>query len=97
MKICNECGFGYDEALGACPECGSPNEYPVANAVNKQTNCPNCGAPVTNNVSCEYCESLLPKVSVPLSNKSNSGNGGTAETALGAAFLGGLLGGLFGD
>lgn len=97
MKTCNECGFEYNEALGACPECGSPSECMVTNVVSKQTNCPNCGAPVTNNVLCEYCESLLPRVNAPLSNKSNSNNGDTAETVLGAAFLGGLFGGLLGD
>ncbi|MBO5217279.1 MAG: hypothetical protein J6B41_05990 [Alistipes sp.] len=103
MIKCYECGCPYNETLRACPECGAPNkQQSVARGI---TNCPNCGAPVGNQITCDYCESLLPKpepqkqVIINNNNNNNQGGGSSASAGatIGAAFLGGLIGGLFDD
>lgn len=96
MKTCSECGCPYDGTLSFCPECGAPNEL-SAKTIVAVANCPNCGAPVTNKVSCEYCESLLPKKEPQTIVVNNHEDDDSAGRVLGAALLGGLIGGIFGD
>lgn len=109
---CVECGCLYNDDMPSCPECYTPTTVNRASVVSNATrfvnqtgltNCPNCGAPVTNNIACEYCESAFPSVvkapeTVIINNdnyvEENCGPGvGTGV----AAFLGGVLGGILGD
>jgi predicted amidophosphoribosyltransferase len=103
MIKCSECGARYNDDRSYCPECGNPT---VSKFVNQTglSNCPNCGAPVTNNLACEYCETAFPSTvkapeKVIINNNTtvkNEDSGGGFAVA-GAAFLGGLLGGLLDD
>lgn len=77
MIICPECGFKYEETLASCPECGNPTPHvQVRNFVNTTgyNNCPHCGAPITNNITCEWCE-----CSIPVKNTSNGKNTSTSS------------------
>ena len=87
MIECTECGCPYEENLPCCHECGNPTEF--STNITSMTNCPNCGAPLTNSVSCEYCGTVFPK---PVNQKpKQDGNGVDVGVA---AFLGGVVGGL---
>ena len=92
MKTCSECGCPYNGSLSFCPECGAPNESTTTTIVSVAS----CGAPVTNKVSCEYCECLLPKKDNQTIVVNNNQDDDTGKV-LGAALLGGLIGGIFGD
>lgn len=102
MITCSECGCPYSESYSYCPECGNPT---ISRFVNQTglTNCPNCGAPVTNNVACEYCESAFPSAvngpeNVVINNNYNDSDSSDSGIGVGtAAFLGGVLGGILGD
>lgn len=101
MITCSECGFPYNENQPYCPECGNPTVLRFVNQTGL-TNCPNCGAPVTNNVACEYCESAFPSVvkapeKVIINNNNTSSNNDSGIGVGAAAFLGGVLGGFLGD
>lgn len=95
---CTECGCPYDNKNRACPECGNP----TPNFVNNTgiTNCPNCGAPVTNNSTCEYCGSAYPRAvgSEPTvinhTTVINRQEESSAISVGAAAFLGGVVGAL---
>ena len=93
MIECKECGCPYDERMQSCPECGNPTDY-SANMTGK-TNCPNCGAPLTGSVSCEYCGTEFPRIPIQTQpqvvNIVNQNNGVDAGVA---AFLGGVVGGM---
>lgn len=99
----NECGCPYEENMEYYPECGNPTTIKFVNKTGL-TNCPNCGAPVTNNIACEYCESAFPQekseqviINNTTINKEapQSGNSGIGVGA--AAFLGGMLGSFLDD
>ena len=103
MIKCNECGMTYKRSLAYCPECGNPTVSKFTNQTGLN-NCPNCGAPVTNNVACDYCETAFPsavkgpeKVIINNNNTVVEDNSGGGFGVAGAAFLGGLLGGLLDD
>lgn len=53
--VCKKCGCPYDNSAPCCPECGAP--VPTFINTTGMTNCVNCGAPITNNIYCEYCGS----------------------------------------
>lgn len=111
MKTCEECGCPYENSFSFCPECGCPNDSfseATTTVVQNITNCPNCGAPITNRVSCEYCESLLPRTEIPRqatpqsqiiinNNTTVREERSSAGAALGGAILGGIIGGLLDD
>ncbi|MBQ3555544.1 MAG: hypothetical protein IJA09_04935 [Bacteroidales bacterium] len=111
MKTCEECGCPYENSFSICPECGCPNDDfsdSTTMVVQNLTNCPNCGAPITNRVSCEYCESLLPRTEIPRqatpqsqiiinNNTIQEERSSSGAAALGGAILGGIIGGLLDD
>ena len=104
MVICNECGYQYSSHHPYCPECGNPTVKKFVNQTGL-SNCPNCGAPVTNNIACEYCDSAFPSVvvnkapeKVIINNTTNVKENSSSSFATGAAaFLGGIIGGILSD
>lgn len=74
MIVCKECGCPFNENLAYCPECGNPTEYSTNMSGN--SNCPNCGAPLSNSISCDYCGSALPRPQ-PTNTSSNRRNNRT--------------------
>ena len=94
--VCTKCGCPYDDSNPCCPECGTP--APVFINVTGLTNCPNCGAPVSNNAFCEYCGSKYPytqETEIPEDGyDSQLENSGTNIGSGIAAFLGGVVGSL---
>lgn len=104
MIVCDECGCPYEENLEYCPECGNPKAIKFANRTGL-TNCPNCGAPVMNNIACEYCKSAFPQekaeqviINNTTINKEAPKNSDGYGIGVGAAaFLGGMLGSFLDD
>lgn len=84
--------------MPSCPECGNPTPT-LSISSTDLTSCPNCGAPVTNPVRCEYCESLFPQnvQKVVYQHPIGSQNSNNTGEVAGAAFVGGLIGGIFGN
>lgn len=68
---CRGCGFRYGPQFTVCPECGAPRGMAAPRPMGQprpnmrmddigMTNCPNCGAPITNGYACEYCDTVFP-------------------------------------
>lgn len=91
--ICNECGFRYSASSSYCPECGHPTSRNTSNGVH-YTNCPNCGAPITNALECEYCGTVHPRIA---NNQTQGYNSNDAMNVGIAAFVGGVVGGILGS
>lgn len=102
MIECSECGCPYDESRANCPECGNPTPRVNENVGKPLTlNCPNCGAPVTDGVKCEYCGSIIPREiqykEDDSSDDNNDRSSSNVAVTAGAAFVGGLIGGILSD
>lgn len=91
--VCTECGYQYPACCSSCPECGHPTSLNTTQMGGvKQANCPNCGAPVTHAVACEYCGTAYARqVNGPQPVNGDNLNVGVA------AFLGGVVGGILGS
>ena len=68
FKVCEKCGFMYDDASGACPQCNNAGNSSAENvAATDVNNTTETGAPVINNTYTEYTPAYK-EVESPLAN-----------------------------